>query len=65
MARLSPRSRELVTLLICGLTIKEAASYMDICHGAARKLLMKARIKLGCRTAWQLLYELGMECNLK
>lgn len=61
VAKLYPRQRELVKLLISGLILKEAAYRMGITDGAAKSYAMRARKRLGCRTTWQLMYELGRE----
>jgi DNA-binding NarL/FixJ family response regulator len=61
MAKLSPRVRELVKLMVSGLAIKEAAAKMGIAHGTAKNYVMRGRKKLGYRTAWQMMYELGRE----
>jgi DNA-binding CsgD family transcriptional regulator len=51
MAKLYPRQRELVKLLIGGLIIKEAALKMGIARATANRYMAKARKQLDC--AWQ------------
>jgi DNA-binding CsgD family transcriptional regulator len=63
MAKLYPRQRELVKLLIGGMILKEAAFQMGLSHGAAKNYIWKARKLLGCRTTEQMMFLLGKEAK--
>jgi DNA-binding CsgD family transcriptional regulator len=55
------RQRELMQHMASGLTPKEAAYKMGILPAVARNYLFRARTKLGYRTSWQLLFEMGKQ----
>jgi DNA-binding NarL/FixJ family response regulator len=63
MSRLATRQRQLVALLMTGLTRKEAASEMGISHSMAKNFACRARRKLDCRTVEQMMYRLGYEAG--